>query len=140
MWKVKLSYQFNSGSNRRELFEHNLAHVLARQTGIEMTQIGLSPLRKQYPAIQKKVHGQKRIFFDGAAGTQLPQQVLDAMMEYMIMSNANYGGYYRTSIETDEILVKVREDVADFINAPSWKEIVLGPNMTTLTYSMAWAL
>ena len=105
-----------------------------------MTQIDFSPVRKQYPAIQKTVHGRKRIFFDGAAGTQLPQQVLDAMMEYMVMSNANYGGYYRTSVETDEMLVKVREDVADFINAPSWKEIVLGPNMTTLTYNMVWAL
>ena len=105
-----------------------------------MARIDLSPVRKKYPAIQETVHGRNRIFFDGAAGTQLPQQVLDAMMEYMVMCNANYGGYYRTSVETDEMLVGVREDVADFVNAPSWKEIVLGPNMTTLTYNLAWAL
>jgi cysteine desulfurase family protein (TIGR01976 family) len=34
----------------------------------------------------------------------------------------------------------VRKDVADFINAPAWEGIVLGPNMTTLTFNLVWAL
>ncbi len=105
-----------------------------------MQKVDLSPLRKQFPAIQQTVNGRKRIFFDGAAGTQLPQVVLDAMMKYMISANANYGGNFKTSVETDEMLIGIRKDVVDFINAPSWEEIVLGPNMTTLTFNMAWAL
>lgn len=100
-----------------------------------MTTIDLSPVRELFPALHKSVNGKKQIYFDGAAGTQLTQAVIDAMFEYMVTNNANYGGYFNTSIETDEMLINIRKDVADFINAPSWEEIILGQNMTTLTYN-----
>ena len=105
-----------------------------------MSAIDLTPLRKQFPALQKSINGRKRIFLDGAGGTQVPQRVIDAMFDYFVDINANYGGYYKTSAATDEMLAGIREDVADFINASSGQEIILGPNMTTLTYNLAWAL
>jgi cysteine desulfurase family protein (TIGR01976 family) len=105
-----------------------------------MDKIDLSPVREQFPALQKTVDGKKRIFFDGAAGTQLPKAVLDAMYDYMVNNNANYGGYFKTSMNTDQMLTDVRKDVANFIDANTWEEIVLGPNMTTLTYGIVWAL
>ncbi len=105
-----------------------------------MSTIDLTPLRKQFPALQKTINGRKRIFLDGAGGTQVPQRVIDAMFDYFVDINANYGGYYKTSTATDEMLAGIREDVADFINASSGQEIILGPNMTTLTYNLAWAL
>ncbi len=105
-----------------------------------MSTIDLKPLRKQFPALQKVDNGRARIFLDGAGGTQVPQMVIDAMLDYFINTNANYGGYYKTSMATDEMLINIRKDVADFINAASWKEIILGPNMTTLTFNLAWAL
>ena len=105
-----------------------------------MIHTDLSPVRAQFPALQKCVDGKRRIFFDGAAGTQLPQVVFDAMFEYMVTYNGNYGGCFKTSIETDEMLIDVRKDAADFINALSWEEIITGPNMTTLTYNIVWAL
>jgi cysteine desulfurase family protein (TIGR01976 family) len=105
-----------------------------------MEKLDFTSLRDKFPALHQSENGRKRIFFDGAAGTQLPQVVLDEMMQYMISANANYGGYFKTSVETDEMLIGIRKDVADFINAPSWEEIILGPNMTTLTFNMAWAL
>lgn len=105
-----------------------------------MKKIDLTTVRKKFPALQKTINGRKRIFFDGAGGTQVPQVVLDAMFDYMVDTNANYGGCFKTSVETDKMLIDTRKDVADFINAPSWEEIILGPNMTTLTYTMVWAL
>lgn len=105
-----------------------------------MGKIDLTPLREQFPALQKVVGGRNRIYLDGAGGTQVPRVVIDAMLDYMVNTNANYGGYFKTSIETDRMLVDIRKDVADFINAPSWEEIILGPNMTTLTFNIAWAL
>jgi cysteine desulfurase family protein (TIGR01976 family) len=105
-----------------------------------MQKINLTSVREQFPALQKKVDGRQRVFLDGAGGTQVPKSVIDAMVDYMVLHNANYGGYYRTSVETDEMLVGIRQDVADFINAPSWEEILLGPNMTSLTYTLMWAL
>lgn len=105
-----------------------------------MEKIDLTSVREQFLALQKKVDGRQRVFLDGAGGTQVPKSVIDAMVDYMVLHNANYGGYYRTSVETDEMLVGIRQDVADFINAPSWEEILLGPNMTSLTYILMWAL
>jgi cysteine desulfurase family protein (TIGR01976 family) len=105
-----------------------------------MNRIDLSPVRKYFPALNNLYNGKKRIFLDGAGGTQVPQQVIDAMVDYLINKNANYGGYFETSIITDEILVEVRKRMSDFINAPSWKEILLGPNMTTLTFNLVWSL
>jgi len=105
-----------------------------------MSKIDLSPLRKHFPALSKIDKGKKRIYLDGAGGTQVPQSVIDAMVNYLINNNGNYGGYFDTSIETDRMLVDIRESMADFLNASSWKEILLGANMTTLTFSLVWAL
>jgi len=66
-----------------------------------MQKINLTSVREQFPALQKKVDGRQRVFLDGAGGTQVPKSVIDAMVDYMVLHNANYGGYYRTSVETD---------------------------------------
>lgn len=105
-----------------------------------MERINLSPVREQFPALHKKVNGKNRIFLDGAGGTQMPQTVIDAMNTYIINNNGNYGGYFDTSIATDKILIDVRKSIADFINASTWEEILIGPNMITLTFSLAWAI
>jgi len=105
-----------------------------------MKKIDLSPVRKQFPALGREVNGKKRIFLDGAGGTQMPQSVIDAMVGYIINDNGNYGGYFDTSIATDKMLVDVRKSLTDFVNGPSWKEVLIGPNMTTLTFSLVWAI
>jgi len=105
-----------------------------------MTAIDLSPLREQFPALKIEKNGKKRIYLDGAGGTQLPQSVIDAMVQYMVNDNGNYGGYFDTSIATDDMLVNARRSLADFFNAPSYKEVILGPNMTTLTFSLVWSI
>ena len=55
-----------------------------------MGTIDLSPLRKHFPALNKEFNGKKRIYLDGAGGTQMPQSVVDAMVDYMINDNGNY--------------------------------------------------
>jgi cysteine desulfurase family protein (TIGR01976 family) len=105
-----------------------------------VSKIDLSPLRKYFPALNKEFDGKKRVYLDGAGGTQVPQSVIDAMVNYLINDNGNYGGYFDTSIATDEMLINVRKVMADFLNAPTWKEILIGPNMTTLTFSLVWSI
>lgn len=105
-----------------------------------MSTIDLSPLRKHFPALIKEFGRKKRVYLDGAGGTQIPQSVIDAMITYMVNDNGNYGGYFDTSITTDKMLINVRKSMADFLNAPSWKEIILGSNMTTLTFNLAWSI
>ena len=55
------------------------------------------------------------------------------MVHYLANCNANHGGVFTTSRESDAILHAAHQAVADFINAPSAQEIVFGQNMTTLT-------
>ncbi len=79
------------------------------------------------------------IFLDGPGGTQVPQRVIDAISDYLSRNNANTGGAYQTSRNTDRMIADARSAMADFLNCDA-DEIVFGQNMTTLTYAMSRAL
>jgi cysteine desulfurase family protein (TIGR01976 family) len=81
-----------------------------------------------------------KIFFDNPGGTQVPRQVIDRMVNYLQKTNANHGGAFATSIASDEVLEEAHQALADFLNAEDPREIVFGPNMTTLTLSLSRAL
>ncbi len=102
-----------------------------------MTNIDLSPVRSQFPALARLDAGRPAVYLDGPGGTQVPQSVVDAMSHYLIQANANHGGAFRTSRESDAILAAAHEAMADLLNAPSAREIVFGPNMTTLTFALS---
>ena len=78
-------------------------------------------------------------YFDGPGGTQVPRAVVDAMSDYLLHHNANTHWAYPSSAETDAIIARARQAVADFLNA-SESEIAFGANMTTLTFHLARAL
>ncbi|MEK7328057.1 MAG: aminotransferase class V-fold PLP-dependent enzyme, partial [Chloroflexota bacterium] len=81
-----------------------------------------------------------RIYLDNPGGTQVARQVIDRMTHYFTHNNANHGGAFRTSIDSDEILHEAHAAMADLLNAASPDEIVFGPNMTTLTFALSRAL
>jgi len=93
-------------------------------------------VRAHFPSVQNS----DTIFFDNPGGTQVAQSVMDAVREYYLTANANHGGMFPTSHRSDKFIHRAREAFADFLNAPSPDEIVFGPNMTTLTFSIARAL
>jgi cysteine desulfurase family protein (TIGR01976 family) len=97
-------------------------------------------LRDQFPALSRLVNGKSPIYLDGPGGTQVPQRVIDAMVHYLSHCNANHGGAFATSRESDELLHQAHEAMADFLNAPSPDEIVFGANMTTLTFHLSRAI
>jgi cysteine desulfurase family protein (TIGR01976 family) len=66
--------------------------------------------------------------------------VIEAMTDYLTNHNANHGGAFPTSRSSDAILEEAHIAVADFLNAASPREIVFGPNMTTLTLSIGRSL
>jgi cysteine desulfurase family protein (TIGR01976 family) len=103
--------------------------------------IDLSPLRSQFPALQQLDDtGRPYVYFDGPGGTQVPQDVIDAMADYFTTANANCGGPFITSYRSVEMIYQARLAMADFLNAPSEKEIVFGANMTTLTFNFSRAM
>jgi cysteine desulfurase family protein (TIGR01976 family) len=96
-------------------------------------------VRAQFPALAQTVNGQPAVFLDGPGGTQVPQRVIDAMADYLARDNANTGGAYVTSRNTDRMIAHARAGMADFLNCDA-DEVVFGPNMTTLTYAMSRAI
>ncbi len=79
-------------------------------------------------------------FFDNPGGTQVPQEVIDAVSHYYLTSNSNTHGAFATSRRTDAVVADGRVALADFLNARAPNEIVFGPNMTTLTFNISRAL
>jgi cysteine desulfurase family protein (TIGR01976 family) len=69
----------------------------------------------------------------------VPQRVIDAISDYLSRNNANTGGAYQTSRNTDHMIDEARAAMGDFLNCDA-DEIVFGANMTTLTYAMSRAI
>ncbi|HEU0055333.1 MAG TPA: cysteine desulfurase-like protein [Longimicrobium sp.] len=97
-------------------------------------------VRADFPVFERRIGGRPIAFFDGPGGSQVPRQVAQAVAEYLTLHNANTHGAFATSAETDEVIAGAREAVADFLNAPSPREIVFGANMTTLAFHLARSL
>jgi cysteine desulfurase family protein (TIGR01976 family) len=97
-------------------------------------------IRSRFPALARKHYGRPAVFFDGPAGTQVPQAVIEAMTRYLRESNANHGGAYPTSIESDAILREAHRAMAEFVGATDPDEIIFGANMTSLTFALSRAL
>ena len=100
------------------------------------TKLDLSWVRAQFPALAQTVNGHPAVFLDGPGGTQVPQRVIDAISGYLHRNNANTGGAYATSRNTDATIAEARRAMADFFNCDP-DEVVFGPNMTTLTYAVS---
>ena len=101
--------------------------------------LSTSQIRKSFPALQRADAGSAAAYFDGPGGTQVPGVVVDVIADYLLHHNANTHWTFPTSIETDAIITRAREALADFLNtAPN--EIAFGANMTTLTFHLARAL
>jgi cysteine desulfurase family protein (TIGR01976 family) len=94
-------------------------------------------VREQFPSLQRTINGQTPVYLDGPGGTQVPRRVVDALVHYLTTCNANQGGAFTTSRESDAILRDARQAVADLLNAPSADEIVFGQNMTSLTFHIS---
>jgi cysteine desulfurase family protein (TIGR01976 family) len=97
--------------------------------------LDLSAVRSQFPALSRPV-----IFFDNPGGTQVARTSLERIQSYLVETNANHGGEFATSRESDAIVEQAREIMADFLNAAGPQEIVFGPNMTSLTFALSRAL
>ena len=100
----------------------------------------LSYYRRYFPALDLEFAGKKAIYFDNPGGTQVAQQVIDAMVMYFREANANTHGAFLTSNRTDQVIAEARSSMADFLHAASPNEIVFGPNMTTLTFAFSRAI
>jgi cysteine desulfurase family protein (TIGR01976 family) len=94
----------------------------------------VSRVRASYPALRDG-----HAYLDGAAGTQVPQPVIDAIAAAYRDGIGNVGGAFAASERSGRIVAEARQAVADLVGG-SAPGVVFGPSMTALTYRIAGAL
>ena len=96
-------------------------------------------IRSQFPALSRRINNFPVVYFDGPGGTQIPQRVIDTMVDYLKNHNSNSGGLFAATLETDEIILNARKTFADFFNC-AWDEVSFGENSTTLNFKLSQAI
>ncbi|MCC7571367.1 SufS family cysteine desulfurase [Candidatus Micrarchaeota archaeon] len=87
-------------------------------------------IKKDFPIFSRRVKGKQIVYFDNAATSQKPKQVIDAIVDYYTNHNANiYRGAHTLSDESGNMYEKARKDIASFINATK-NELVFVKNST----------
>ncbi len=97
------------------------------------TVFDIAAVRARFSALDRPV-----AFFDGPGGTQCPDEVIDAIADYMCTSNANVGAPYETSRRTDALVARARERAASFLGC-TLDEVAFGPSMTALNFLLTRA-
>jgi cysteine desulfurase family protein (TIGR01976 family) len=84
--------------------------------------------RAAFPAV---TGAEPFIFFDNAAGAQVPQVAIDEVNRHLLGHNVQRGGRYGKSQEVDRVVDRARARIADFLNADDPREVCLGMNATS---------
>lgn len=100
----------------------------------------INKIRARFPSLTIKDNGENRIYLDNPGGTQICQSSLDQIQNYLLRNNANSGGIFRTSLDTDAVLLETRLAMSEFLNAETEREIVFGQNMTSLTFAISHSI
>jgi len=99
-------------------------------------------LRNAFPSLTRTQDNRPVIFFDGPAGTQVPQTVIDAIRRHFLEMNHHVEGQFIGSQRVDEMIAEARAIYADFFNSPStgkdaFDEIAFSLNFTTHTFNVS---
>jgi len=99
----------------------------------------IEQVRERFPALSRKDDGRQVIYFDGPGGTQMVDYAMESMYRYIRNGMANLHGTFNTSADTDAMLDKAREAVADLLGCQA-NEVAFGANMTTHAFAIARSL
>jgi cysteine desulfurase family protein (TIGR01976 family) len=102
-----------------------------------MTEFPVRDLRASFPALN---NGEDFVFFDNAAGAQVPQSVLAAVTAHLVNCNVQRGGPYEKSQQVDATLVGARQSVCELVNAYYPDEIAFGMNATSFIRLISLAI
>jgi cysteine desulfurase family protein (TIGR01976 family) len=99
--------------------------------------LDVEAIRRRFPALAA---AERFVFFDNAAGAQVPSTVMAAVADHLLMRNVQRGGPYPRSREVDGMIARTRESVAAFVNAHGADEIAFGLNATSFIRSISLAV
>lgn len=100
----------------------------------------VSSIRKDFPILERTVHGKPLIYLDNAATSQKPIQVIEAMVDYYRNHNANvHRGVHTLSDESTELYEQARKTVAEFIHSAKPEQLIFVRNTTEAINLVAWS-
>jgi cysteine desulfurase/selenocysteine lyase len=92
---------------------------------VEKRKFKVEEVRKDFPILQRTIHGKPLVYFDTAASAQRPRAVIEATDSFYREHNSNvHRGVHTLSQEATELYEGGRKRLAQFINAPSWREVI----------------
>ena len=91
----------------------------------------LNKIRSDFPILSRKVNGQPLVYFDNAATSQTPVQVIDVITDYYTRLNSNiHRGVHKLSQEATEAYEAARKTIQNHFNAAHAHEIIFTAGTT----------
>src|SRR6266436_5471913 len=106
------------------------APIVVTSRPVSTVKYDVDAVRARYSALRRPL-----AFFDGPGGTQVPDEVIDAVSRYYRESNANVSGPYETSRRTEALVAQARVAAGEFLGC-SPEEATFGANMSTLAFAL----
>ena len=98
---------------------------------IQEAGLNTKKIRADFPILKREIHGKPLIYFDNAATSQKPNQVIDAIVNHYKNTNANvHRGVHKLTEEATEAYEGARKSIANFVNAGDSRQIVFVKNAT----------
>jgi cysteine desulfurase/selenocysteine lyase len=97
-------------------------------------------IKKDFPILERQVHGKKLVYLDSASSSQKPSAVIDAMSRYYETTHANvHRGVYEIADEATRLFESSRVSLSRFVGARSTTEIVFTKNITEAINLVAYS-
>lgn len=83
-------------------------------------------VREDFPILKREIHGKPLVYFDTASSAQRPLAVIEAVTEFYREHNTNvHRGVHTLSQEATDLYESGRRKLAAYLNAGSWREVVM---------------
>ncbi len=105
--------------------------------------MNIDAIRKDFPILNRLVHGKPLVYLDNSATSQKPRQVIEAVVDYYYQHNANvHRGVHTLSDESTQAYEDARDNVSRFIGAKHPHELIFVRNTTEAINLVAfsWAM
>jgi len=104
------------------------------------TPLDVARVKKDFPVLERLVHGKRLVYLDSASSAQKPTTVIDGMSRYYETTHANvHRGVYEMAQEATRLFEEARAKVAGFIGAGSAEEVVFTKSATEAINLVAYS-
>ena len=109
----------------------NIASKQQRTVKNDRIRESMSLYRNDFPVLNQIINGQKLVYLDSAASSQMPNQVIDEIARYQSNDHANvHRGIHTLSHRATNLFEETRKEISNFINSTHTNEIIFTSGTT----------